>query len=127
MVFKTLRERIRNVKASFEKAKAKAHGMTVPELRRYLATRKAEKRKFKMELRRKEREEKQKHEKWKIEQKYKQKRKQVKAGKSTGTLGFIDLFAGSSSKEVDADPLGLFGLPKKTMRKKKKKRKKRRK
>ena len=51
-----LRERIRKVKARFEKAKAKAHGMTVPELRRYLAKRKVEKRKFKLELRRKEEE-----------------------------------------------------------------------
>ena len=118
-----LRERIRKVKARFEKAKAKAHGMTVPELRKYLAKRKTEKRKFKLELRRKEEEERQKFKKWQIEQKYKQKRKQVKTGKSTGALGFVELLGGSSSKRAGTDPLGLFGSP--TKKKKRKRRKKR--
>jgi len=115
LVFKGLREKLL-------KAKAKAHGMTVPELKQYLAERKVEKRKFKEELRRKEREEKQKHEKWKIEQKYKQKRKQVKTGKSSGALGLIELLGGSTSKKANVDPFGLFGSPaKKTKRKKRKK------
>lgn len=122
MVFKTLRERIKNVKASFEKAKAKAHGMTVPELRSYLAKRKVEKRKFKAELRVKEEQEKVKFEKWKIEQKYKQKRKQVKSGKSSGALGIIELLGGSTSSK-GADPLGLFSSS--TRQKKRKRRKKR--
>jgi hypothetical protein len=116
LVFKGLR-------AKLLKAKAKAHGMTVPELEKYLAERKVEKRKFKEELRRKEREEKQKHEKWKIEQKYKQKRKQVKTGKSGGVLGLIELLGGSQSKGVNADPLGIFSSP--TRKKKRKRRKKR--
>jgi len=116
LVFKGLREKLL-------KAKAKAHGMTVPELKSYLVERKVEKRKFKEELRRKEREEKQKHEKWKIEQKYKQKRKQVKTGKSSGALGIIELLGGSTNKQANTDPLGLFGS---SAKKKKRKRRKKR-
>lgn len=122
MVFKTLRERLQKVKEKLEKTKAKAHGMTVPELRQHLTKRKAEKRKFKEELRRKEREERQKFEKWKVEQKYKGKRKQVKTGKSTGALGLIELLGGSPPKGAKADPLGLFGPPKKKRKKRRKKR-----
>ena len=113
MVFKKIREKLL-------KAKAKAHGMTVPELKQYLAERKVEKYKFKMELRRKEQKEKAKFEKWKVEQKYKQKRKQAKAGKSTGVLGMIELFGGSPSKTTNPDPLGLFGPPTKKRKRRKK-------
>ena len=119
MVFKTLSERLKQVKARLEKAKAKHHGMTVPELRQYLAERKTEKRKFKAELRRKEREERQKYAKWKIEQKYKQKRKQPKKGKG---LGVLELFGGSTSKGETYDPLGILGPAKKKRKKRSKKR-----
>lgn len=125
MVLKSLRERIKNVKAKLERAKAKHHGMTVPELREHLKKRKAERRAFKAELRRKEREERQKYEKWKIEQKYKQRRKRVKAGKPTGFLGALEALGGSQKKSdplLGPDPLGLFGSPKKK-RKRRKKRK----
>ena len=123
MVLKTLSERIKKVRASFERGKAKAYGMTVPELRRHLAKRKAEKRKFKEELRRKEREERGKFLKWKVEQKYKQKRKQTKRGKQTGALGILEMLGGSTSMGANDDPLGIFGSPtrKKTRKKRRKK------
>jgi len=108
------------VKASFEKAKAKAHGMTVPELRQHLKKRKAEKRAFKAELRKKEQEERQKFEKWKVERKYKQKRKAVKKGKATGALGVLEMLGGKPQKG-GSDPFGLFSSPKKPRKKKRKK------
>lgn len=120
MVLKTLSERIKKVKASFERGKAKAYGMTVPELRRHLAKRKVEKHKFKEELRRKEREERQKFLKWKVERKYKQKRKQVKSGKQTGALGVLEMFGGSTSTRGNDDPLGIFGPPKRKKKRRKK-------
>jgi len=117
LVFKSLREKLL-------KAKAKAHGMTVPELKRHLAKRKAENRKFKQELKRKEQEQKLKHEQWKIEQKYKQKRKAVKKGKRSGALGILEALGGSTSARGSDDPLGIFGSP--TRKKKSKKRRKKR-
>jgi len=113
----------KNLRKKILKTKAKLKGMTVPEYHKYFMQQKAEKKKFKEELRRKEREEKQKHEKWKIEQKYKQKRKQVKTGKASGALGIIELLGGSQSKQANADPLGLFSSP---VKKKKRKRRKKR-
>ena len=118
MVLKPLSERIKKVRDKFEQAKARAWGMTVPELRQHLMKRKAEKRKYKMELRRKEQEEKQKFEKWKIEQKYKRKRIQAKKGRgSTGLTGMLEMLGGPPQK-ADYDPLGLFGSPTKTKRRK---------
>jgi hypothetical protein len=136
MVLKKLAARIKKVRASFEKAKAKAYGMTVPELRRHLAKRKAEKRAYKEELRRIEAREKAKFEKWKIKQKYKRKRKLFKAGKAgRGALaeftGAMEMLGGKPQKG-GPDPFGIFGTPSKPRRKRrktarKKKRKKRRK
>ena len=120
MVLKKLSQRITKVRVSFEKAKAKAHGMTVPELRAHLKKRKAEKRAFKAELRKKEQEERQKFEKWKIEQKYKGKRKAVKSGKGGGVTGLIEVLGGSGQKSGGSDPFGFFGSP--TRKKKKRKR-----
>jgi len=124
MVLKNLSQRIKKVKASLEKAKAKAHGMTVPELRAHLAKRKVEKRAFKAELRKKEEAERQKFEKWEIEQKYKRKRKAVKSGKAMGALGVLELLGGKPQKGV-ADPFSFFGEPKKPRKKKRKKKKRR--
>lgn len=135
MVLKKLSQRIRKVRASFEKTKAKVHGMTVPELRRHLAKRKAEKRAFKAELRRIEEKEKEKFEKWKIERKYKRKRKLAKAGKGgfkgalTEFTGAMEMLGGKPS-EGGPDPFGIFGTPGKPRRKRKtapKKRKRKRK
>lgn len=121
MVLNKLSERIRTVRLNFEKAKARAYGMTVPELRQHLTKRKAEKRKYKMELRQKEQAEKVKFEKWKIEQKYRQKRKQAKKSGSTGIMGVLGMLGGSPSQKGDYDPLGLFGSPTKTKRRKRRK------
>jgi len=122
MVLKKLSERLKSVKDKFERAKARAHGMTVPELRVHLRERKAEKKAFKAELRKKEQAERQKFEKWKIEQKYKQKRKQAKSGKSSGVLGALEMLGGSPSKKsAGYDPFGIFSTPRKTSRKRRKK------
>lgn len=119
MVLEKLSERLKKVKDSLERAKAKAHGMTVPELREHLRKRKAERREFKAELRKKERAERAKFEKWKIERKYKQKRKQVKSGKSSGILGSLEMLGGKpSKKDANYDPLGIFGPPKRLTRRK---------
>lgn len=128
MVFKKLSERLKNVKDKFERVKARAHDMTVPELREHLKKRKVEKRAFKAELRKKEHAERQKFEKWKIEQKYKQKRKQVKSGKSSGVLSALEMLGGTPSKKSSGyDPFGIFGEPRRSTRKRKtQKRKKRR-
>lgn len=124
MVLKKLSERLKKVKDSFERAKARAHGMTVPELREHLRKRKAERRAFKAELRRKEEEEKAKFEKWKIEQKYKRKRKQVKSGKRVGVLGALEVLGGTPSKKGGGyDPFGIFTTPKQSRKRKRRKKK----
>lgn len=131
MVLKKLVERLKNVKDSLERAKAKVHGMTVPELREHLRTHKAEKRAFKVELRKKEHEERAKFEKWKIEQKYKAKRKQVKSGKG-GFKGSLAEFGSAmevlggkpSKKDAGYDPFGIFGPSTSAKPKRKRKRRK---
>lgn len=133
MVLEKLVERLKNVKDSLERAKARAHGMSVPELREHLRTHKAEKRAFKVELRKKEHEERAKFEKWKIEQKYKQKRKLVKSGKGgfKGSLAefgsAMEVLGGKPSKKGEGyDPFGIFGPATGVGSKRKKKRRKKR-
>ena len=121
MVLKSLSQRLKGVKDSFERAKARAHGMTVSELREHLKRRKVEKRAFKAELRKKEEAERQKFEKWKIEQKYKRKRKQVKKGKSSGIMGALEMLGGTPSKKASSyDPFNIFSKPTRKKRRRKK-------
>lgn len=123
MVLQKLTERIKKAKTKMERMKAKAHGMTVPELRQHLRKRKTERRAFKAELKRMEREERQKFEKWKITQKYKQKRKATKEGKPGGALGLIMDLGGPGKASKDGDPLGIFSGQKKQRTHKKRKKK----
>lgn len=127
MGLKKLGERLKKVKDSLERAKARAHGMTVPELRAHLKKRKVERRAFKEELKEKERLERKKFEKWKIEQKYKQKRKQTKSGKSSDIMGALEMLGGTPSKKSESyDPFNIFGTSKWSGRKHKAKRRKKR-
>lgn len=100
--------------------KAKAHGMTVTELRAHQKKVRTEKKKTKARLRAKEREEKTKLEEFKIEQKYKRKRKRVKEGGSTlKSASDLIMSIGGSSGPGQEDPFGLFGSSKKKKKKKK--------
>lgn len=106
MVLTGLRRRL-------EQAKAKHHGMTVPQLREHQRAVKQRKRDARQALRAKEQREQQKFRAWKIEQKYKAKRK---AYKKRGTEGFTGLLMqlGGAQPSTGGDPFNVFRSPKKT-------------
>lgn len=114
MVLKSAREKL-------ERFKAKAHGMSVPELREHLKQQKARKKARKARLRQKEMGEREKFEAWKIEQKYKRKRKQVKEGKSSA-VGLLKVLGGTPSKSEGPydDPFNIFGGSKRKKRRRRK-------